>query len=147
MQRKKQKLIKINFQILFTKYQMAFHILFKVFLQVDKQLINSFVEYTDMFSLYNRNPKKYNCCAVYVQSLIYKVQHLKYKNTFNTCFSIFTQLTVTAFRLKLIYFLRIHTCWQDLSTAFDFRHHPKDERTAANASTHTYKERTPPMNQ
>lgn len=43
---------------------MAFHILFKVFLQVDKQLINSFVEYTDMFSLYNRNPKKYNCCGV-----------------------------------------------------------------------------------
>lgn len=61
---KKQKLVQINFQTLFTKYQMAFHILIKVFPQVDKQLINSFMEYTDMFSLYNRNPKKYNCCGV-----------------------------------------------------------------------------------
>lgn len=54
----------MNFQTLFTKYQMAFHILFKDFLQVDKQLINSSMEYTHMFSLYNRNPKKYNCSGV-----------------------------------------------------------------------------------
>lgn len=61
---KNKKLIQMNFQILFTKYQMASNILIKVFLQVDKQFINSFMEYTHMFSLYNKNPKKYNCCGV-----------------------------------------------------------------------------------
>lgn len=65
MQLKETKeLIQMNFQILFTKDHMAFHILFKVFLRVDKEFINSFMEYTHMFSLYNKNPKKYNCCGV-----------------------------------------------------------------------------------
>lgn len=43
---------------------MTFHILFKVFLQVNKQLINFAMEYVDMFSLYNRNTKNYNCYGV-----------------------------------------------------------------------------------
>lgn len=56
--------LKKNLTNFFIKYHMTFHILFKVFFQVNKQLINFAMEYVDMFSLYNRNTKNYNCYGV-----------------------------------------------------------------------------------